>query len=524
MKYKIIKQFIAPILSGCLLTLVFPKANCGWIAFFSLVPLLMTLQSASIKQGFAYGMTTGIIHFSTLLYWLIPTMRWYGGISWPLSTLILLLLVTYLALYIALFSAITIILAKNIYFCQFITPAIWVALEFLRTYMLTGFPWGLLGYSQVNYLYLIQLSDITGVYGLSFLIVYSNVVLLFLLLYFQKKNWQKKPATLNWVFISIPLFISIMVMSIGYGVWRVNVIDTIALQVPQLNVKVVQGNINQAQKWNPMFQQDCVYKYLNLSETQTNEHVDLIVWPETATPFYFLQTNTLSKRIQVAIKQINTFFLIGSPSLTINENGTADYYNSAYLMGPDGLVKGQYDKVHLVPYGEYVPLKKYLPFVQKIVASAGDFKSGKDSIPLPLNEYKLGIQICFEIIFPNLSRTLANQYSSDVLVNITNDAWFGKTSAPYQHFNMSIFRAIENRRSLIRSANTGISGFIDPTGKILSKTELFVDATLTNAVPLINIETVYNRIGDTFAMVCIVIVCVLGLVIYMPKLFFRKNI
>ena len=178
------------------------------------------------------------------------------------------------------------------------------------------------------------------------------------------------------------------------------------------------------------------------------------------------------------------------------------YYNSAYLVAPDGTVAGKYDKVHLVPFGEYVPLKRWLPFLGKIVAQVGDFQAGRRGNTIRGVGPRLGVQICFEIIFPMLSRALV-QNEAALLVNITNDAWFGESSAPYQHFSMAIFRAVENRRSLVRAANTGISGFVDPLGRIVASTPLDTEATLTRRVPILQEKTFYTRYGDAFALACL---------------------
>jgi len=194
--------------------------------------------------------------------------------------------------------------------------------------------------------------------------------------------------------------------------------------------------------------------------------------------------------------------LVGSPSF-ISDQNRIKYYNSAYLIKPDGTVAGKYDKVHLVPFGEYVPFKRWLPFLGKIVAHVGDFQAGRSGNTIEGPVPRLGVQICFEIIFPMLSRALV-QNEAALLVNITNDAWFGKSSAPYQHFSMAVFRAVENRRSLVRAANTGISGFIDPIGRIIASTPLDEEAALVHRVPILREKTYYTRHGDIFALACLV--------------------
>ena len=201
------------------------------------------------------------------------------------------------------------------------------------------------------------------------------------------------------------------------------------------------------------------------------------------------------------IEQSGTDFLIGSPSFK-RQGERVINYNSAYLISPGTKNIVKYDKAHLVPYGEYVPFKKWLPFLGKLVAQVGDFRPGTPGKTLPWKKNALGVQICYEIIFPGLSRAMVKNDAA-LLINITNDAWFGTTSGPYQHFSMTIFRAVENRRALARSANTGISGFIDPVGRILASTALLEEAAVTRELPLIHKKTFYTRFGDLLALACL---------------------
>jgi len=201
------------------------------------------------------------------------------------------------------------------------------------------------------------------------------------------------------------------------------------------------------------------------------------------------------------IQKTDTDFLIGSPSFSGKE-GNITYYNSAYLISPGSERFPKYDKAHLVPYGEYVPFKKWFPFLGKMVAQVGDFRPGKAGKTIPWKQDALGVQICYEIIFPGLSRAMVKN-DAVLLINITNDAWFGTTSGPYQHFSMTVLRAVENRRALARAANTGISGFIDPAGRILASTPLLQEAAITRTLPLIRKKTFYTRFGDLFALTCL---------------------
>ena len=298
-----------------------------------------------------------------------------------------------------------------------------------------------------------------------------------------------------------------------YGEQRVKSIHELTESSPSVKVAIVQGNIDQAKKWDPAFTRTSTLKYIHLS-LMTKEHKpDLVVWPETATPFWFMSLPSMSKLVLNGIHDAGTDFLIGSPSVTFGKK-KSEHYNSAYLVGPKENVYGKYDKAHLVPFGEYTPLKKWFPFLGKIVTGR-DIRPGKKGLTLEWRNYRLGVQICYEIIFPELSRAMT-QNNAVLLVNITNDAWFGLSSAPYQHFSMVVFRAVENRRSIIRSANTGISGFIDPSGEVIASTQLFKDATLTRTLPILQETTFYTRCGDVFAVACLglSLVAVLSTIVY----------
>ena len=489
--------------SGVLLTLSFPKAGIFWLAWFALVPLLIALGNLSPKNSFILGFYAGLIHYLTLIYWLAHTMKTYGHLPLYQCLPVLVLLSAYLALYPAVFSMLANRLCPTPLSGLITIPCLWVFLEYLRAVLFTGFPWELLGYTQFKVLPLIQIADILGVYGVSFCIVLGNVTVFLVILCLTGKNWLAKKVARRLAGESIAAFVIIFGLVWFYGIRQIQSTDQIASNAPLAKIAVVQGNIDQAVKWDPAFQYDSTIKYISLSLEAKKQKPDLVVWPETATPFYFLSNTTMSQMVKKGIHDIGADFLIGSPSFRSGQNGV-EYYNSAYLVGAKGTVLGQYDKAHLVPFGEYIPFKKWLPFLSKMVAGVGDFHPGEKGLTIPWKNYSLGVQICYEIIFPQLSRAMTQNHAA-LLVNITNDAWYGRTSAPYQHFSMAVFRAVENRRSLVRSANTGISGFIDPAGRIIASTPIFEDALLTHTVPLLQTATYYSQVGDLFATCCLAV-------------------
>lgn len=509
--------------SGILLTAAFPRTGFFWLAWVALVPLFYALRGLSRFEAFRLGLLTGLVHYLTLIYWLVHTMKTYGFLPLYLSLLILLLLSIYMSLYIGVFSAVLPMVCPTPAALLFGGPVLWIALEYIRSFLFSGFPWGLIGYSQYPWLSIIQISDISGVYGVSFIVLLSNTALSLVLLYGTQKSWQGKLLSPKIAAGSIAALVVLVALSLVYGIMRFHAVEKNISRSPAFPIAVVQGNIEQSLKWDTEFRLSTTEKYIRMSREVMSQNPELIVWPETATPFYFLYDPELSEMVLSAIREMDTYFLIGSPSFT-RKNGSMAFYNSAYLISPEGSVEGKYDKNHLVPFGEYVPLREWLPFVGKIVEGVGDFMPGRKGSVLQWEETYLGVLICYEMIFPELSRAMVNN-KAGLLVNITNDAWYGISSAPYQHFSMAVFRAVENRRSLIRSANTGISGFIDPAGRIIAQTDIFRDAILMKPVPVLEEISFYTRHGDIFAVFCLMICALFALarIKKIRKLFTRSD-
>jgi len=482
--------------SGLLLTGAFPGIGASYLAWIAFMPLLIALRGLSFWEGFRCGCIAGMVHYLSLLYWLVPTMGTYGPLPLYLSLPLLVLLGAYLSLFPALFSGGITRLPQSPTSLLFGIPGLWVFLEYLRSVLFTGFPWELIGYSQVNRLHLIQISDIFGVYGVSFLILFGNAALHNLYRFRNRRSNGKFNAALM-----SPLAAAVLVgLAWGYGAFRIRETDAMAAAAEKVRIAVVQGNIEQTLKWDSRYQAASIQKYLDLTRRAAAGTADLVVWPETATPFYFLQEAALSEQVLEGLRGLSPDFLIGSPVFEPRD-GRIAYFNSAYLIDSKGKPFGRYDKAHLVPYGEYVPLKRWMPFLGKMVAHVGDFEAGAQGKVIDWRGRPLGTLICYEIIFPYLSRAQSRN-GAQVLINITNDAWYGDTSAPHQHFLMAVFRAVENRRTLVRSANTGISGFIDPVGRILADTPLFQEAVKTREVPLLRKTSPYARFGDWFPLAC----------------------
>lgn len=498
-------NYVWSALSGLFLTAAFPKIGLSWFAWFAMVPFFMSIRDTTPGQGFRLGLTAGIFHHISLLYWLVYTMHTYGYLPIYQCVIILILMAAILSTFFGVFGWFSARIASSKQL--WLLPFIWTSLEYIQTYIFTGFPWGFVGHSQYKQYLLIQIADIVGVYGISFLIITINIFLFLCFASFFRYRWMNVPIKLRTVGFSFLIGGILMSTTLYYGQQRIQMIDQALQKAPKTPITVIQGNIDQSIKWNAAFQNYTIKRYNRLSHASLSDKPQLIVWPETAAPIYFTHDKDLTQKVIDGVKEAQTSFLIGSPSVSV-KGKDVKYFNSAFLIEKNGTISGKYDKVHLVPFGEYVPLKKYLPFVGKMVEQIGDFQPGKKGGTLLWRDKRLGIQICYEIIFPDLSRAMVRN-GADLLINITNDAWFGATSAAYQHFAMTVFRAVENKRALARAANTGISGFIDPVGRIMATTPIYVEKIISRSIPLLKENTVYTRYGDVFAKTCLVLTIII---------------
>lgn len=490
------RKILLAIISGALLTASFPPVNLSFLSWLALVPILKSLENESPSRAFKLGFIGGTVHYLTLIYWIVVVLGRYGNLNFLFSAIPYLLLCLYLALYLALFSLMITFLWKS-RFALILMGSFWVGLEYARANFLTGFPWCLLGYTQYKQLRLIQIADLFGVYALSFLIVLVNGLLYFLFFSTQRKNnTQTSRSFLKWEILTTGL---IVVATLAYGQYRLSEKKMEKASLPSIRSVVIQGNIDQSLKWDPTYQAATIATYQRLTRKTFDFRPELIVWPETSAPFFFQDNVELSPKLVSIARESGAVLVFGSPAYK-QASGMIKYYNRAYLISPYGRRPQYYDKIHLVPFGEYVPLKRFLHFINRLVPAAGDFAQGTEIVSLDHDNLSIGMLICFEAIFPELARNHAKK-GANILVNITNDAWFGKTSAPYQHLAMAVFRAVENRRPMIRAANTGFSAFIEPQGKIIARSGLFTEETLKISlnVPK-NPLTFYARFGDLLAL------------------------
>jgi len=508
------KSFVLCVFSAFLLILSFPNFNFWIFAWFGFVPLFFAMRNKSKLKTFLLSYSTGILFWLGTIYWLIHV---------TLPGMIILVL--YLALYFGLFGLILSAIRYPLSVSGLLLiPSIWVLLEYIRSYLFTGFPWALLGYSQYLNLPVIQIADITGAWGVSFLVMMVNVSV------YQVCELAGKPVR-GWrrdcKKIIVPCLL--LVLSLGYGFCKIIRLHANPPTGTPIKISVIQGNIPQALKWNPEAKNYIIDKYLDLTREVVKGKPGLIIWPEASLPvvleeeplFFavqesinfpvplrksqkFIAEGDFLEKVINFVKEVNAPLLFGA--VTVKDGS---YHNSALLVSRTAEHIARYDKLHLVPFGEYIPLRKKLRFLETVVP-IGDFTAGKE-YTIFRTRHNFAVLICFEDLFPQLAREFRKR-GADFLVNITNDAWFGNSSSPYQHFAASVFRAVENRLPVVRAANTGVSGFISPAGKIISLLKdksgqnIFITGGLTESITAAKQGlTFYARFGDMFIAVCFLV-------------------
>jgi apolipoprotein N-acyltransferase len=497
------KSIILSLLSGFLLALTFPPFDLDFVAWVALIPVLFSIDGQKPLRALLYGFLCGMAFYLVGLSWIINTMVNFGSMPLSLSWLVLSLLAAYLSSYISIFCFFLQRMVKdNPVYLFLMAPLAWTSLEYARSsYPELGFSWLGLGYSQVDSLAVIQIAEFTGVYGVSAWIVLVNAGLFIIL---RSLYGDEARVKLRLPIGIILLFISSIFL--GYGFFDLS--RSTNTENQKVDVALIQGNIAQHLKWDRAYRDQVINIYKRLTLETAKTQPDLIVWPEAVTPFYFSLDIQRSQQVVDIIKRSGSPLLLGSPFLKY-EMGKPKLLNSAFFLSEEGEIKERYDKIHLVPFGEFVPFEDLLWFVNKMATGVSDFRRGDEPkvFTLPLKERKdtkFGVSICFEIVFPELVRQPVKR-GAQFLINITNDAWFGKSAASYQHIDMAAMRAVENNVPIVRAANTGITGMIDANGRILKATEIFVEeALLTTIHPSTTPITIYSRFGDIFSFACIV--------------------
>ncbi len=451
------------------------------------------------------------MYFVGTVYWTASVMRQFGDLALPLSVLLMLLLAAYLALYPAIFALVVFRLRAAFgRSALWLAPAVWVTTELGRGHLFTGFPWVLLGYSQAPVLPVVQLASVLGVYGVSFLVALVSCAVVLVVLPDDPRSspvswkagigtWDSSGVVFRWWPLALAL--ALVAASAGWGGLRLRA-NTLTREGAPVRVGLIQGNIAQEQKWNPARAGQILARYLDMSRAAAARGAHFIIWPESSLPYFFEEDPAHGDQVRQLAYQTRSWVLFGSDQ--IKREQPPRYYNSAFLLAPTGTVAAVYQKIHLVPFGEYVPMKNLLFFAGPLVQSVSDFSPGEAMPAMPVAGRQVSTAICYEVVYPALARQ-AVEGGSQLLTTITNDAWYGRSSAPWQHFEQASLRAIEQGRYLARSANTGISGIVDPYGRIVARSQLFEQTTLVGDARFLTDRTIYNRIGDVFAYACAVL-------------------
>ena len=489
--------FLLPVLTGFLLAVSFPRAGLGFVAWFAYIPLIsFVCIAATSVRAFLGGFIAGSIALFALLVWIPEVLVRYGGLSPAVAWPAYVLLVSVLACYPAIACALTKYLTRRggaVFFLLF--PAFWVVLEYAQSLSpFGGLPWILAGYSQSEYLGIIQIADITGIFGVSFVILWAGTAVVWLV----KHRGNKKKAC-------APLLVAILLISacLAYGRislrrWE-NVPATFRAAMLQGNLSFDDPEHVLAEKFRK--------GYVRMADTLKPGDTDLLILPESPSPASFQYEDSYRQVLEALARR----YPLGLIFNNIRSSDAADgseYFNSAYFLDAKGHLTGVYDKIHLVPFGEYIPLPKLFSFAETITKDVGGFTPGRELRVLKLGDHPANALICFEAVFPDLARRFVRK-GSRLMVNLTNDGWYGNSDAPYQHLAIARLRAVENRRYLLRATNSGISAIVEPSGKIQMSTGLFREAVGTGRFAFVEEMTLYTRYGDVFVFLCAIISCAL---------------
>lgn len=490
----------------------FPKFGHPAFAWIALAPLLAAVAIARQRPRAAFhvawlGFLAGSVYFAGTLYWVVGVVSRYGGLPFPVAVVIGLLMVASQAVFPAAFALLA---GRSVRLFGvagvWLAPFCWVAAEWLRATAGFAFPWVLLGTSQAQVLPIIQAASAVGVYGVSWLVALVGSAAAAVALSRRRRHLVGALAAML-----------VLAVTAAIGVVRLNR-NTLLREGTPFRVGLVQGDVAQDVKWNPAFRQEILDRHLELSRQALAQRSDLVIWPESSTPFYFDSESTMAAPVRRLAAETRTPFIIGTDEYERGAGGDR-YYNAAVLVDAEGRSRGSYRKMQLVPFGEYVPLKRLLFFVGPLVEAVSDFTPGTEASVFDIGgSRRVSVAICYESVYPWLGRAFV-QRGSQLLAVITNDAWFGRSSAAWQHFDQGAVRAVEEGRFVVRAANTGISGVVDPYGRVLAATPLFESAVLAVDVRLLSGRTWYARFGDLIVWLSLL---VSGGILAAPFLYNRR--
>ena len=456
-----------------------------WVALGGWYGRPDALPGQPFRRGFFLGLLAGVLHFAGTVYWTGATVRTFGGLPWPVAVITAFLLVFYMALYVALAAGVTGRLVRAFGWVGLpLGAAAWVSAEYVRGWMFGGFPWIPLGNTMVTLLPIAQLASAGGVYALSLFVALVNAGFAIVIVSGGRRRTAALAATV--------LLIAATALWGGARLGANALVDG----GTRVKVGVVQANIAQVDKWNGAKAGQIVERYLEMTRKAVAEGAEFVLWPESATPFYFDEEPIGQSIVRNLVASTSVPLLFGTDE--IERGQPSRYFNSAFVLDSSGATAAVYRKMHLVPFGEYVPFKDLLFFVKPLVEAVSDFSPGRQVTMLPVNGHMASTAICYEVTYPSLMREGVRQ-GSELLTTITNDAWYGESSAPFQHFEMAAMRAIEQGRYLVRAANTGISGIVDPYGRVLARTTLGEATVVVGEARFVQARTLYATMGDRVA-------------------------
>lgn len=494
---KIFTWLVPALVSGGLTGLAFPKVEFALLGWVSLLPLLWVLTRKGRTPGFRAGWAAGSAFYAVLLYWIPAVPKHFGGLSTGLSALIYLGFAMFLGLFWAWPSAVfTRIRRRFPCTALWMFPCLWVASEWALTHVLTGFPWGLLGSTQYRNLWFIQLSAIFGVYGLSWILVFFQSAAI------------GSIRTRRMGMVIGALALAALVHGGGFLTLRSHPVE----KEGGFRAAVVQGNISADIDFSRLSLEDTtalLNRHIRLSRQAVQKGARLIIWPELSVPFCFSceygPYPIFEDKLRSLAASTGATFVLGTNEVFDRGNRPL-FFNTSACLAPDGTLSF-YHKTHLVPFGEYTPLKKLFSFISNFTQAIGELTPGDRLVLHSARGVPFGTPICYEIVFPSLVRSFTRR-GAEFLVTITNDAWYGTSAAPHQHFAMAVLRAVENRRTLLRAATTGISGVIDPYGRILKQSSLQSVTMLTADVIPRDDRTLYVRTGNVLPLISLTLASV----------------
>ncbi len=475
-------------ISGVLFALAFPDYSIGWLSFIALAPLLIAIaRSHSAWESILLGWISQTIAWLMMVPWVVRVMSHYGGLPYSTGVLIFIAMCAVLGLYGSAFAALVHVVRRGDSLARWLlVPLAWAAVEYARTYLLTGFPWNLVAASIVDYTSFVQFDRVAGPYLVGAMTIVPAVVIAWIVVA------RPRVPTAGMAVAAVVAFLFVW-WSTGLVASR---LATAPADTPPVQAALLQPNISQEMRWNDQNLTDIYGRMMTMTNDAITAGVPIVIWPESTVPLSFATTDFFRDEIQSISRAHHADIILGSIAEDPSQPGKM--WNAAFLVS-DGVTIGHYDKIRLVPFGEYVPLRKMLFFARKLVRAVGEFEFGTNDNPLR-GRLRYGPAICYEIVFPRIAATQV-KHGANVLVTITNDDWFRGGSAPRQHLNQARLRAIEDDRYLLRAATTGISAVVDPAGNVVHEIPMGEEGTIFASFYPRTTITPYVRFGDWFAWV-----------------------